>query len=247
MSEFLEYETEEELLEEQDSGVWLSVGDLMSGLLMFFALLFIAVSAQLQEKITQINQKEQELLEKEEVLQKTIDKAKQLEEQLIKYKKVIDELPSKIVNALQNKRSNGQMEVDPKTGDVKLGEQILFDEGSTQLKPEGKEFLKSFIPVYSDAIFSDQLIEEKVIRIIIEGHTSSKGSEELNMELSLKRALAVNDYIFSLNFNDKDKFKQKILPAGRGEIEANQEKDTGEDRKVIFKFQLKKEDFTDLL
>lgn len=47
MSNFLEYEAEEELIEEQDSGVWLSAGDLMSGLLMFFALLFIAVSAQL--------------------------------------------------------------------------------------------------------------------------------------------------------------------------------------------------------
>ncbi|WP_228015311.1 hypothetical protein [Synechocystis salina] len=49
MDDFLGNEVSEESLEEQDSGVWLAVGDLMSGLLMFFALLFIAVSAQLVE------------------------------------------------------------------------------------------------------------------------------------------------------------------------------------------------------
>lgn len=37
MSDFYDFEMEGEILEEQDSGVWLSIGDLMSGLLMFFA------------------------------------------------------------------------------------------------------------------------------------------------------------------------------------------------------------------
>jgi len=34
---------------EEDSGIWLSIGDLMSGLLMFFALLFITVMVQLKQ------------------------------------------------------------------------------------------------------------------------------------------------------------------------------------------------------
>ncbi|MEL6347404.1 MAG: OmpA family protein [Myxococcota bacterium] len=45
-----------EISEEEDSaaGVWLSIGDLMSGLMFFFALLFIAVLAQLQDHREQI-------------------------------------------------------------------------------------------------------------------------------------------------------------------------------------------------
>ncbi|MEO0133072.1 MAG: hypothetical protein ABIK73_09145 [candidate division WOR-3 bacterium] len=48
MSDFSDSELEGEVLEELDSGVWLSIGDLMSGLLMFFALLFVTVMVQLK-------------------------------------------------------------------------------------------------------------------------------------------------------------------------------------------------------
>lgn len=40
----------DEQFEEGAAGVWLSIGDLMSGLMFFFALLFIAVLAQLQDQ-----------------------------------------------------------------------------------------------------------------------------------------------------------------------------------------------------
>ncbi|MBD2393464.1 OmpA family protein [Cyanobacterium aponinum FACHB-4101] len=206
MSNFLEYETEEEFIEEQDSGVWLSVGDLMSGLLMFFALLFIAVSAQ-----------------------------------LVRYEEVIKTLPERIINAIENKIGDkGNLTRDEKTGDITLPNEILFDEGSYQLKPQGKNFLKEFIPAFSDAIFSDELIANQVSLIIIEGHTSSKGEEKDNMELSFKRALAVTEYIKSIKFSNKDKFKQKLLAAGRGEIDSNQEFDSPNDRKVMFRFQFKR-------
>jgi len=208
MSNFLEYEAEEKLIEEQDSGVWLSVGDLMSGLLMFFALLFIAVSAQ-----------------------------------LVRYEEIIKTLPERIINAIEEKIGDkGNLTRDEKTGDITLPNEILFDEGSYNLKTQGKNFLKEFIPAFSDAIFSDELIANQVSLIIIEGHTSSKGSEKDNMELSFKRALAVTEYINSIEFPDKDKFKQKLLAAGRGEISANQEIDSPEDRKVMFRFQFKRED-----
>lgn len=111
MSEFLEYETEEELLEEQDSGVWLSVGDLMSGLLMFFALLFIAVSAQ-----------------------------------LVEYDNIIKKIPLAIIEKTKEIPGIGDsIKVDP-NGDLSLDDKILFDEGKAILKPQGKRFLKDFIP-----------------------------------------------------------------------------------------------------
>lgn len=227
MNFFEQFEPDTEA-EEDNSGIWLSISDLMSGLLMFFALLFIVVQVQLQQEII---------------------KAQKLENELEKYKRVIDQLPVRIISAIEGKFGEGILEIDPKTGDITIGDRILFDEGSAELKPEGKQFLKSFIPIYSDGIFSDTLLENHITRVVIEGHTSSKGSDKANMELSLRRTLSVSDYIFSeqLNFKTKQQFKRKILASGRGEIDADLTKDNPRDRKVVFRFQLRREDFGELL
>jgi hypothetical protein len=49
MNSFEDFEPDIEV-EEDNSGIWLSISDLMSGLLMFFALLFIVVQVQLQQE-----------------------------------------------------------------------------------------------------------------------------------------------------------------------------------------------------
>ncbi|WP_319418720.1 OmpA/MotB family protein [Pleurocapsa sp. FMAR1] len=203
MNSFEHFEPDTEL-EEDNSGIWLSISDLMSGLLMFFALLFIVVQVQLQE-----------------------------------YQELYKKLPLAIQQALHQKLGDKYaFEVDPETGGVTIGDSILFDEGSANLKPAGKLFLKEFIPVYSNIIFSDELFDRQITRVVIEGHTSSKGSDKANMELSLRRTLSVSDYIFSqqLNFDTKQQFKQKILASGRGEIDADKSKDNLSDRKVVFRF-----------
>jgi outer membrane protein OmpA-like peptidoglycan-associated protein len=227
MNAFERFEPDTEA-EEDNSGIWLSISDLMSGLLMFFALLFIAVQVQLQQEII---------------------RAQRLEKELETYKKVIDQLPLRIISAIEGKFGEGILEIDPKTGDVKIGDRILFDEGSAELKPAGKQFLKRFIPIYSDVIFSDPLFDNQITRIVIEGHTSSKGSDKANMELSLRRALSVSDYIFSqqFGFKTKQQFQQKILASGRGEIDGDRTKDNPSDRKVVFRFQFRREDFGELL
>ncbi|MDJ0682263.1 MAG: OmpA family protein [Xenococcaceae cyanobacterium MO_167.B52] len=255
MNSFEDFEPDTEL-EEDHAGIWLSISDLMSGLLMFFALLFIIVQVQLQQEMLQAQklrkELEQEILKTkklEQKLEQEILKAQKLERELEAYKKIIDQLPLRIISAIEGKFGQGVVEVDPKTGDVKIGDRILFDEGSAELKPAGKQFLKRFIPIYSDVIFSDKLFESQITRVVIEGHTSSKGSDKTNMELSLRRALSVSDYIFSqqLNFKTKQKFKQKILASGRGEIDADQSQDKPSDRKVVFRFQFRREDFGELL
>ncbi len=165
------------------------------------------------------------------------------------YKFNYKKLPIAIQQALQQKLGDKYaFEVDPETGGVTIGDSILFDQGSAELKPAGKQFLKQFIPIYSDVIFSDALFEREITRVVIEGHTSSKGSDKANMELSLRRALSVSDYIFSeqLNFKTKQKFQQKILASGRGEIDADKSKDNSSDRKVVFRFQFRQVNFDDL-
>ena len=207
--------------QDQESGVWLSISDLMSGLLLFFALLFIATQIQLQKKI----------------------------EELRKYEEALKNLPLVVQTAIEEGVGGDAVEVDPETGDVSLDDKILFAEGESELKPEGKAFLNKFIPIYSDVIFSDEQFDKEIARVVIEGHTSSKGSDEVNRALSLERALSVANYIFSeqLNFSNEERFEEKILISGRGEIDANQSLDDAKDRKVTFRFQLRRPDFSEFV
>lgn len=197
---------ESEIAEDDDSSIYLSIGDLMSGLLMFFMLLFITALLQLAEK----------------------------------------DAPKRVVigNVVGEMKSNNiNVKVNPETGDVSIQESILFAQGSTELKPEGKAFLRSFIPVYSGVIFSKPEFEKEISRVIIEGHTSSEGDYQTNLQLSLLRSSSVAKFIFSdMNFTTKAPLSQKILAAGRGEIEADKTRDNPGDRKVLFRFQFRSDE-----
>lgn len=212
MTNYKGFETEAEGEEDHESGIYLSISDLMSSLFLFFALLFITVLVQLNK------------YEEESKQQKNI-----------------------VIGTLQGqlKANNVAVKVNEETGDVSIQDKILFDEGSAELKPEGKAFLQKFIPVYSRVIFSQAAIENQITRVVIEGYTSSKGEYEDNLELSLLRSLSVSRYIFSkdLNFKDKSSLKKKILASGRGEIDAKPIDDPA-DRAVLFRFQFKGEEFS---
>ncbi len=197
-----------EIAEDDDSSIYLSIGDLMSSLLMFFMLLFITTLLQLAEK----------------------------------------DAPKRVVigNVVgQMKSNNINVKVNSETGDVSIQESILFAKGSTELKPEGKAFLRSFIPVYSGVIFSKPEFDKEVSRVVIEGHTSSEGDYQTNLQLSLLRSSSVAKFIFyEMNFTTKAPLSQKILAAGRGEIEADKTRDNPGDRKVVFRFQFRTDDLT---
>lgn len=207
MDDFINHEfLEPEISDDDESSIYLSIGDLMSGLLMFFALLFITALLQLAER---------EAPKKDVISQ------------------IFQEMKSQNIN----------VKVNPKTGDVSIDDSILFDKGSTQLKPAGKDFLRKFIPVYSRVIFSEDEFQEVINRVVIEGHTSSEGDDKTNLQLSVLRSSSVYNYIFAeMNFKDKDSLEQKILAAGRGEIEADQKRDNPADRKVLFRFQFRSDE-----
>lgn len=235
MSDLSDFETESTKPEDENSSVLLSIGDLMSGLLMFFALLFILVQIQLQQQVKKLEEKMARIAE--------------LERQLEDYRKAFEALPQTIAATLEAKLGAKDIfTVDPVTGDVSIRDRILFDKDSAQLKPAGKKFLRSFIPIYSQVVFSSPQFSDRIARIALEGHTSSAGTEGNNLSLSLERALSVSNYIFSneVNFPTKAQLKQKILVSGRGETDAKQTADDPRDRKVVFRFQLRRENFENL-
>ena len=193
-----------------ETGSWLSIGDLMSGLLMIFALMLILALLQLTE---------------------AAEKAKS--------SRVV------IIQSLQEslKAQGITAEVDPHTGDISIMDSVLFDLNQSALKAEGQSFLDAFVPVYSKAIFSDPAIADQVQHVIVEGHTSSGGSWDHNMSLSLNRANSVSKAISDLDFSSKSAFQSRLLVSGRGETEATQWTDSPADRKVLFRFQFKNDRF----
>ncbi len=206
--------------EEEENSVMLSIGDLMSGLLMVFALLFIIVFVQYQVAFQKIR----------------------------KYEEAFKNLPEIIRSELEKAIGKGSFAVDPKTGDLQIGDRILFDVDSATLNSNGKAFLRDFIPAYSNIIFKlPNELQEQVSRISIEGSTSSSGTDQENMDLSLRRASAVYQYIFSdrsfPNFETKSKLKKKMLVAGRGLLDANQKIVDAKDRRVTFRFQVRRPNF----
>ncbi len=201
----------ESIEETEDGSFWSTIGDLMSALLLIFVLLFVTAMVQLKEEI---------------------EKVKQIQANIIQS---LESLKSELQN------QNIQVNVDQKTGDISILDSILFDANSDQLKPDGTEFLSKFIPAYSQAVFSNPQVESQIVRLIIEGHTSSYGTDSYNMRLSLLRANSVFQYIDNdlESFPFKTKLMTKLASSGRGEIEANQTKDDPQDRKVMFRFQFK--------
>ncbi|MEH2378030.1 MAG: OmpA family protein [Nostoc sp.] len=99
------------------------------------------------------------------------------------------------------------------------------------------------MPVYSGVIFSKPEFDQEISRVVIEGHTSSEGDDKTNLQLSLLRASSVYTYIFyDMNFPTKGPLSQKILAAGRGEIESDKKRDNPGDRKVVFRFQFRSDE-----
>ncbi len=190
---------------------WLSIGDMMSGLMLFFVLLYVVVLLQLTEQANAQRDRRRIII-------------------------------GRIDAALD--AAEFEVNVDEKTGDVSIKEGVLFGESSAHVGAKGRDFLQRFIPVYASVIHDDPMVEQEVVQVIVEGHTSSKGSYASNLSLSLDRADAVAQYVISeeVDFLQKEAFLTKLTPAGRGESEAAAE-DSADDRRVRFRLRFAGDEF----
>jgi outer membrane protein OmpA-like peptidoglycan-associated protein len=196
-----------------ETGTWLSISDLMAGLLMVFALLLIVTLAQLFE--FQEQSKSNRIIIVEEI-QKGLE------------------------------RVGIKSQIDTQ-GTLSLLEGLHFEPDSAEINSKGREFLKKLIPVYSQAIFTNAETADEVNYLIIEGHSDKTEGSKYAMSLSIRRAEAVSNYIESTPFHYKGRFIEKILPAGRGSHDATSALNPRENRKVIFRFEFKSHDLTELL
>lgn len=125
-------------------------------------------------------------------------------------------------------RAGVQADVDEKTGDVTLSfGDSYFDTGKAKLKPAMKESLQKFMPSYSDGLFTNHKIAEKIKSVEIVGFASptfkgkyidpesldlqDRNAVNYNLDLSYQRAKSIFEYIFDpekINY----KYQKKLLP-----------------------------------
>lgn len=145
-------------------------------------------------------------------------------------------------------------EVDKVTGSVKISDLQLFEVGSYTLSTKGKQYLDKFVPIYINSILANEALTENIANILIQGHTDSQSYSGLktpndqfskNMELSLLRANAVEQYMFKTKYDKKyDKQLRKLISVeGRSFAEPILKPDGTEDyaksRRVELKIRVK--------
>ena len=123
------------------------------------------------------------------------------------------------------KAQNIEASVDGVSGVVKISDLELFEVNSYELSDKGKKYLDKFAPAYFDSLFSNEYLDKNIEKIIIQGHTDSqtfrgKFSEDeqymKNMELSLKRAYAVANYMTGTQYNKENgkRLRKMIIVEG---------------------------------
>lgn len=215
--------------EDNDDNVfWITMTDLLLGLAIVFMTLFVlAMTGFTQNKLNQ--------------------QATQ------------SEVAKELISKMQAQKIDAQ--IDTLTGQVKISDLELFNLNSYTLSTKGKKYLDKFIPIYVNTIFSNPKLYDKISNVIIEGHTDSQtfsgvaSKEEQftkNMDLSLKRANAVAEYIFktSYNKNFSPKLTKLLVVEGKSFTEPviiNGKEDYNKSRRVELKLVVKDTNIQDYL
>ena len=114
-------------------------------------------------------------------------------------------------------------------GNIMLSESILFDVGSSEIKPEAAPALDQLIDVFIKFL-SDEENARYVDSIVISGHTDSTGTDRSNRILSTDRANAVLNYLLEGKGGKLNRYASFFCAAGYGETRPVASNDTDEGR-----------------
>ncbi|MFT7879959.1 MAG: OmpA family protein [Sulfurimonas sp.] len=150
----------------------------------------------------------------------------------------------KVIAALKEELGD-KVNIDKKSGSLKLASNILFDRGSYTLKKEAETELKKAFEEYVGTLVTSPKIKPYLDRVIIEGHTDSDGGYLYNLDLSQKRAFAVMNFLLTLDFAEKHNIKPLMIASGRAYLDPvviNGREDKEASRRIEIKFRLKNQD-----
>ncbi|MEH6954436.1 OmpA/MotB family protein [Neobacillus drentensis] len=226
--------------DEEKEGFWVSYTDLMSGLVIIFALVLMVAIFDMQKAYNEtkvaVEQKKEAIKEQQKMIEDVVG--------------VKSKLIAELVNKFKDSKSL-KLEVDPQTGAIRFQGGVFFATNSTEITPQGRKYLETFIPQYIGILLSDQFKNE-IAQIIVEGHTDKKGGYLYNLNLSQGRALAVVTEIYSPKFREfdhKELLKSVITANGRSYsmpiYKSNGDINEERSRRVEFKFRLKDDEVLD--
>ena len=212
---------------------WLSISDMMSGLMLIF--MFISMSYMLQ-------------------VESDKDKMKEIAVAYNKDKKELNKDLNKIFEK-DLKRWNAEITKD---NIVRFNApEVLFATGKSNLSSDFKEILNQFFPKYINLLTSDKY-KDTLDEIRVEGHTSNKwesvSSSSMiylkNMKLSQQRANEVLSYCYELNsseISDKQswlekKFRANGMSSAKMIYKENGTEDDEKSKRVEFTVKMKTED-----
>ncbi len=150
----------------------------------------------------------------------------------------------KVIAALKEALGK-KIDIDKKSGSLKLASNVLFDKGEATLKEAAKATLRKVFEEYIVTLMEDPRIRPYLKRIVIEGHTDSDGGYLYNLRLSQQRALAVMNYLLTLPVAKKYDLKPLMSASGRSYVDRimrNGKEDKEASRRIEIKFMLKNDD-----
>jgi outer membrane protein OmpA-like peptidoglycan-associated protein len=226
----------------EDGEHWLSVSDMMSGLMVIF--LFIAITYMMQ-----VGQEHEHLVK---VMKQVSEDRNQLVEIAVTYEKTKNEIYDKLQEEFKNDLTNWNAEIDKQSLSFRFQQpDVLFNIGEADLKDKFKVILNDFFPRYIKIL---KQYHNDIEEIRIEGHTSSEwnttqSSEKtyfLNMALSQNRTRATLEYCLMLNdITVNRSWIQQILTANglssSKPILVNNIEDTVHSRRVEFRIKTNSE------
>lgn len=168
-----------------------------------------AARAEIEKKRAEIADKNREIADQAEDLNKT---AAQLAEE----RKMRQATEAKLSAAITSLKEIGNIKEEKRGVVITLSGSVLFATGKHELLPIAKEKLDEVAKALNDQGFK---------KIIVEGHTDSRGSDSTNETLSLKRAESVRTHLVS-----KGVPSDKIVATGLGETRPVAPNDTPEGR-----------------
>lgn len=178
--------------------VWMSVSDLMTGLMVIF--LFVAIAYMIQ-----VNENQTVLTD---------------------YVETKNHLHDKLVKEFEGDTAKWQMAVGKDLSMKFNNPQVLFATGSYQLTPTFCEILDEFIPRYLNILLNDSL-SNRIQEIRIEGHTDDVPAPQFgkdpfmaNIKLSQLRSYSVLEYIKNMpsyqDYSDQQRTKLEFWFTSNG-------------------------------
>lgn len=210
--------------------IWLSVSDLMTGLMIIFLFISIAYISKVQDN----------------------------QEVLSDYVETKTKLHDKLVDKFKSDTIKWQMSIGRDLSMKFKNPTVLFESGKAELTPDFKSILDQFLPKYFSILVNDSL-RDQIEEVRIEGHTDIVPYPQLdpdpyiaNAILSQQRALNVLRYFRQMpaykSFSQEDKkriefwltanglsYGKSLDSQGRFTFESNKEPNFAMSRRVEFR------------